>query len=155
MSTYYDEIGSPVSVDDLSAKYDLACAEVDRLRTDLAAARAEVDRAKALAVEKTAQIASLQNDAFTAHALNESRCAAIAKECEELRKDRERLHWLHDCSTGTTDPEGCEWGIYRVKWVNGKAVEVWATNSDFSDLDAEMERERQALAPTPAGGKPS
>jgi hypothetical protein len=60
--------------------------ELQATRTDLAATRAEAERAKALAVEKTAQIASLQNDAFTAHALNESRCAALAKECEELGK---------------------------------------------------------------------
>jgi hypothetical protein len=80
--------------------------------------------------------------------------AATAKERQARELAEARLHWLHDCSTGTTDPEGCEWGIYRVKWVNGKAVEVWATNSDFSDLDAEMERERQALAPALAGGKP-
>jgi hypothetical protein len=55
-----------------------------------------------------------------------------------------RLEWLHDCSTGTTDPEGYEWGIYRVKWVNGRAVDVQQTLSDFSDLDAEMERECKA-----------
>ena len=29
-----------------------------------------------------------------ADATSESRCAALAKECEELRKDRERLEWL-------------------------------------------------------------
>lgn len=51
-----------------------------------------------------------------------------------------RLHWLHDCSTGQTDAEGYEWGIYRVKWKNGRAVDVLATLADFSDLDAEMER---------------
>lgn len=51
-----------------------------------------------------------------------------------------RLHWLHDCSTGTLDAEGYEWGIFRVKWENGKAVDVQQTLSDFSDLDAEMER---------------
>lgn len=55
-----------------------------------------------------------------------------------------RMDWLHDCSSGCTDPDGYEWGIYRVKWENGKAVEVWQTNSDFSDLDAEMAREKAA-----------
>ena len=59
-----------------------------------------------------------------------------------------RLHWLHDCSTGQTDLEGYEWGIYRVKWVDGRAVDVKATNSDFSDLDAEMARELNASNPT-------
>ena len=59
----------------------------------------------------------------------------------ELEKLQSRLHWLHDCSTGQTDAAGYEWGIYRVKWENGKAMDVRATNSDFSDLDAEMTRE--------------
>lgn len=63
------------------------------------------------------------------------------KEFRELRRCKQRLHWLHDCSNGSTDAEGFEWGIYRVKWENGKAVEVQATFSDFHDLDAEMERE--------------
>lgn len=60
---------------------------------------------------------------------------------EALRIAERRLKWLHDCSTGQTDPEGYEWGIYRVKWENGVAVSVQCTNSDHSDLDAEMERE--------------
>ena len=58
-----------------------------------------------------------------------------------------RLHWLHDCSTGQTDAEGYEWGIYRVKWVDGRAVDVLATLADFSDLDAEMERELHTSNP--------
>ena len=58
-----------------------------------------------------------------------------------------RLHWLHDCSAGTTDSEGYEWGIYRVKWVDGRAVDVKATLADFSDLDAEMERELHTANP--------
>ncbi len=60
---------------------------------------------------------------------------------KELHKNEARLKWLHDCSTGQTDPEGYEWGIYRVKWENGQAVSVMQTNSDLSDLDAEMARE--------------
>lgn len=60
---------------------------------------------------------------------------------EELKKHRARFKWLHDCSTGQTDPEGYEWGIYRVKWESGKAVSVLQTNSDLSDLDKEMSRE--------------
>lgn len=58
-----------------------------------------------------------------------------------------RLHWLHDCSTGQTDAEGYEWGIYRVKWVDGRAVDVKQTMADFSDLDAEMERELNTSNP--------
>jgi len=61
---------------------------------------------------------------------------------KELRKYRERMEWLHDCSTGCKDLDGFEWGIYRVKWnEHGQAEQVWQTNSDFSDLDAEMARE--------------
>lgn len=68
--------------------------------------------------------------------------ADFARRLEQRAKRAEaRLHWLHDCSNGTTDSEGYEWGIYRVKWVNGQATEVLATLSDFSDLDAEMKRE--------------
>ena len=59
-----------------------------------------------------------------------------------------RLHWLHDCSSGQTDAEGYEWGIYRVKWENGRAVDVLATLADFSDLDAEMERELHTSNPS-------
>jgi len=63
----------------------------------------------------------------------------------ELNRLQSRLRWLHDCSTGQTDPEGYEWGIYRVKWENGKAVSVMQTLSDLSDLDAEMARELKPL----------
>ncbi len=45
----------------------------------------------------------------------------------------QRLAWLH--SVGSYDVDGYEWGIYRVKWENGQAAEVWQTNADFSDLD--------------------
>jgi hypothetical protein len=73
--------------------------------------------------------------------------AALAKECEELRKDSERLHWLHDCSTGVTDLEGYEWGIYRVKWnCAGQVESIYATDSNFNDLDKEMAREAAARA---------
>lgn len=57
-----------------------------------------------------------------------------------LRRYEERMKWLHDCSTGCIDADGFEWGIYRVRWVNGQPAEVRQTLSDFSDLDAEMER---------------
>lgn len=51
-------------------------------------------------------------------------------------RDAARLHWLHSPASNNVD--GYEWGIYRVKWVNGRASEVWQTNADFSDLDAAM-----------------
>ncbi len=73
-----------------------------------------------------------------------SELSTLAARLEVAEK---RLHWLHDCSTGTTDPQGFEWGIYRVKWVNGVAAEVWQTASDFSDLDAEMARELEPPCP--------
>jgi hypothetical protein len=77
-------------------------------------------------------------------------CEVFAREAEMLTKYKQRMEWLHDCSGGQTDPEGCEWGIYRVKWENGRAVAVWQTNGDFSDLDAEMAREKAVTTPTPA-----
>lgn len=46
----------------------------------------------------------------------------------------QRLAWLH--SGASNDVNGYEWGIYRVKWENGQAAEVWQTASNFSDLDA-------------------
>lgn len=79
---------------------------------------------------------------------NKYRNCLVAIQARErlLTRYKARLEWLHDCSAGTTDAEGYEWGIYRVKWENGKAVEVWQTNADFSDLDAEMQREKEASA---------
>lgn len=47
-----------------------------------------------------------------------------------------RLAWLH--SPRSHDVDGYEWGIYRVKWADGKAVQVLQTLADFSDLDAAM-----------------
>lgn len=49
----------------------------------------------------------------------------------------EMLDWLHAGSE--KDAEGFEWGVYRVKWENGKAVQVWQTLSDLSDLRTAME----------------
>lgn len=81
-----------------------------------------------------------------AHRIAQLRAAAdeidwLRAQLETMARYKRRMEWLHDCSTGCTDPAGFEWGIYRVKWENGKAVQVWHTNSDFSDLDAEMARE--------------
>lgn len=74
----------------------------------------------------------------------------LAKRIGESFRDKaqdsiyeKRLHWLHEYRSGVNDPEGYEWGIYRVKWHNGKAVSVLQTNSDFSDLDAEISREEK------------
>ena len=58
----------------------------------------------------------------------------------------ERLRWLH--SPASHNVNGYEWGIFRVKWVNGQAAEVWQTNADFSDLDAAM-GDPVASLPTP------
>lgn len=60
-----------------------------------------------------------------------------------------RLAWLH--GPGSNNVDGYEWGIYRVKWVNGKAAEVWQTCSDFSDLDAAL----RSTLPQTTGGKGS
>lgn len=49
---------------------------------------------------------------------------------------RRRLEWLH--SRDACNVDGYEWGIFRVKWENGRAAEVWQTSADFSDLDAAM-----------------
>jgi hypothetical protein len=107
---------------------------VDRLRADLAAARAEAERAAlwaahlklhlgelqrkvadfvrgaspaewrhkeprivgfGLEFEEMKRLAALKDpEPPPADAASESRCAALAKECEELRKDKERLDWL-------------------------------------------------------------
>lgn len=62
-----------------------------------------------------------------------------ADEIERLHKAGERLAWLH--RGGPNDAAGCEWGIFRVLWDgNGQPVAVSQTLSDFSDLDAEMQR---------------
>jgi hypothetical protein len=61
----------------------------------------------------------------------------------EARYYREMLEWLH---TGCEkDPEGYEWGIYRVKMnEHGQPVSVLHTLTDLSDLRAEMVREKDA-----------
>lgn len=66
-----------------------------------------------------------------------------------------RLAWLHDCSKGTVDDEGYEWGIFRVKWnAAGQPVSVLQTLSDMSDLDEEMRREMTGL-PSPRQPSPA
>lgn len=61
-------------------------------------------------------------------------CAVPPGVARDAATDTERLHWLH--SEASNNVDGYEWGIYRVKWQGGKAVEVWQTASDFNDLDA-------------------
>lgn len=68
-----------------------------------------------------------------------SLCKVAADEIERLAQYKARLEWLHD--GGGKDAQNCEWGVFRVKWdAHGQPVEVWQTNSDFSDLDTEMRR---------------
>ena len=93
-------------------RFGIACAEVDCLCTDLAAARAEAERAKAGKLEITASIGvhpdsdyhdlanrflgmkhGRQDDRIALEA-SESRCATLAAECESLRADKARLDWL-------------------------------------------------------------
>ena len=75
----------------------------------------------------------LQWSAWQARAVIEAH-RKLAQGEAEITEDSARLHWLH--SPGSNNVDGYEWGIYRVKWTNGKAAEVWQTNADFSDLDA-------------------
>lgn len=68
--------------------------------------------------------------------------AALRRAHERIAVLENRFRWLHMGSS--TDPDGYEWGIYRVKWENGVAVSVMNTLSDISDLDAEIAREEKA-----------
>lgn len=67
-----------------------------------------------------------------ARAINDSIREATAPEIIARR----RMEWLH--SRDACNVDGYEWGVFRVKWEDGRAVEVWQTNADFSDLDAAM-----------------
>lgn len=61
----------------------------------------------------------------------------LRREVEHLEAYKARLTWLH--SGSEKDADGCEWGVYRVKWnAQGQVAEAWHTLSDFSDLDAAM-----------------
>jgi hypothetical protein len=131
MSTHPNHVTAP-AVDPalVSAIAIAAAASLTQMRIKTDALRARVDEVVAILQRQRHEITGLEAENFGLRAA--------------LKKAERRLHWLHDCSTGTADPDGYEWGLYRVKWVNGQAAEVWATLSDFSDLDAEMEREAQA-----------
>lgn len=60
-----------------------------------------------------------------------------------------RLDWLH--STASNNVDGYEWGVFRIKWSDGKAVEILQTFSNFSDLDEAMAATgwRRSLAAAP------
>lgn len=60
-------------------------------------------------------------------------------------KNKRRLNWLHEGDM--KDKGGYEWGVFRVKWENGKAVDVLQTLSDFSDLDKAIEAEMEQQKP--------
>jgi hypothetical protein len=77
--------------------------------------------------------------------VNDRALAAALPAIIESRRNQCRLSWLH--SEASNDVYGYEWGIYRVKWANGSAVEVWQTKSDFSDLDAAMQAPSVAQQP--------
>ena len=65
----------------------------------------------------------------------DARAQAISRASREDEASA-RLHWLH--SPASNNVNGYEWGIYRLKWQNGKPVEVCQTLADFSDLDEAM-----------------
>lgn len=65
----------------------------------------------------------------------DARSQAIARagiaDAEAMRR---RMEFLH--SAASVDADGYEWGIFRVKWENGRAVDVQRVRADHSDLDA-------------------
>jgi hypothetical protein len=68
----------------------------------------------------------------------------LREENERLRKDAGRIKFLHECTQ--TDQDGYEWGVFRVKWQEGKPHSVLATLSDSSDLDRFIELYKQLQA---------
>jgi len=66
---------------------------------------------------------------------------ALRTALKRAEKYKERLDWLHTCTSNDKDPEGYEWGVARLKFnEHGQLVSALWTNSDHSDLDAEMAR---------------
>lgn len=59
-----------------------------------------------------------------------------------IDKDDARWKFLHSVNQ---DAGGFEWCILRVKWENGRISEAWQTNSNMSDMDAEIERQSKLL----------
>ena len=71
-----------------------------------------------------------------------ARIEELEAEVKRLRKYEQRLNWLHQGGGETDrDAEGYEWGVARIKFdAHGQVTGALWTNSDHSDLDAEMER---------------
>lgn len=65
----------------------------------------------------------------------DARAQAIARagiaDAEAMQK---RMEFLH--SAASVDADGYEWGVFRVKWANGRVVDVQRVRADHSDLDA-------------------
>jgi hypothetical protein len=73
------------------------------------------------------------------HGLMDRIDAQMQKEFRDEYIARRRLEWLHSSESGNVD--GWEWGIYRVRYdAHGQPVEMLQTFSDFSDLDAAIEK---------------
>lgn len=100
------------------------------LEAEITRLKAEFSSFDQRAGELTLKLANAKAEAAESFRAQASACKA----------DEARLRWLH---TGSgKDLDGYEWGIYRVKWnQHGQLEAAWHTNSDFSDLDAEMKRE--------------
>jgi len=121
-------------------------AEVAILRNDLAT---YAERIAALEAERDALQGECERLSDAAR-LATIDLAGVA----ELQRDSRRLHWLHSQASCKPDIQGCEWGIWRVSWEGGRASHVWATNSDFSDLDAAMQLAEDYAAIDAAREKP-
>ena len=137
--SYYEELqkGSVVSIGERfpsdSALLITACAEVDRLRADLSAARAEAEEATVRYAELKKQIevdnwsAEMQraldfipgqfvgNDAWENGVKRLADAwAALTAERAELRKDKERLDWVQAQTVS-----GFLWGFRRFPQTGG------------------------------------
>ena len=138
-----------------------ACREVDRLRLALSASQDEAEKAKGGKLEITASIGvhpdsdyhdlanrflgmkhGRQDDRIALEA-SESRCAALAKECEELRKDKERLDWLDGQKI-----EGVTMAQPRWCWRVRSGPSVSETGEQHSSIRAAIDAARA----TPTGG---
>lgn len=62
----------------------------------------------------------------------------IQSMAQVIDKDDARWKFLH---TTNKDAQGFEWCVLRVKWENGRISEAWQTNSNLSDMDAEIARQ--------------
>ncbi len=87
-------------------------------------------------------------EALHAEMLADMKSAAgmIQSMARVIDKDDARWKFLH---TTHKDADGFEWCVMRVKWENGRISEAWHTNSNLSDMDAEIAR-RAAMSNTEA-----